>query len=262
MMAESEQVGTSIVAETSGTNDAPPPATPTPSQTPLPEWVSKLEGFDEQAKSKLSRYKTVNDIAKSALEFDKRISQSVVIPGKDATKETWDAYYKRLGRPESKDGYELDEIFLPDGVTKDSDEGFKEIAYELGLNKEQAAKLHKYAAQKGLDSYSNMKKQFEEKKEASRVALRKEWGGDYDRNISMIGNLLRKFGDEEIIKYMNNGPGNDTPMVKFLAKAGKAFSADTLERGSIPESVEDEEGSRLFPNSPQMTGANRIRRIR
>jgi hypothetical protein len=264
-MAEGEQASTSLAAESvSGTSKATEPVTQSQPETQMPEWVSKLEGFDDESKRKLARYKTANDVAKSALEFDKRISQSVPIPGKDANKETWDAFYKRLGRPESKGEYDLDAVFLPDGVTKDdkSDEQFRSIAYDLGLTKEQAKKLHKYAAQQGLDAYGNLKKQMEAQREQSRETLKKEWGSDYDRNVALIGTVLRKFGDDGVIQYLNSGPGNDPAMLKFLTKFGKAISPDTLERGSIPGVSQEDDGSDLFPNSPQMTGVNRERRIR
>lgn len=264
-MAEAEQASTSLATEKVAENGKPADSgNQARSEAQVPEWLTKLEGFDDKERSRLSRFKSEKDAAKAWLNADSRLGASVVIPGKDASKEDWDTFYKRLGRPESKGDYELDAIFLPDGVTRDekTEEQFRQIAFDLGLSKEQAKKLHKYAAQQGIESFTNLRKQMEAKKEEARSALRKEWGADHDRNLALIGTLLRKFGSDEVIQYLNSGPGNDPPMLRLLAKFANAISPDRLETGSLPSETQEDDGSILFPNSPSMTGANRERRVR
>ena len=257
-MAEPEQAGTSLATE-QGNGETSEPATQSQTQPQVPEWVAKLDNLDETSRSKLARYKTVNDLAKSALEFDKKVGQAVLIPGKDATDQEKAAFYKRLGRPESKDGYALDNLFLADGVTKDTDteNRIREMAFDLGLNPENAKRLHKTfidLANRGVAMMS-------ETKEKAREVLRKEWSGDYDKNIVGVGNIIRKYGDAQTIQLMNSGPGNDPVILRFLAKIAKDLRSDTLETGGMPRASVEKDGSDLFPNSPEMTGANRVRRI-
>jgi hypothetical protein len=96
----------------------------------------------------------------------------------------------RARRPETKDGYELDTLFLADGVTKDAEtEGkIRDIAYDLGLNKDNAKKLHKTF----IDLANRGAAMVGEMKEKARETLRKEWSGDYDKNIAWFP-VLRKF---------------------------------------------------------------------
>jgi hypothetical protein len=255
-MAEGDQAS-SLAAEVSGTATTIAPGNPT--QT-TPDLIVKFAELKEEERGKLARFKTGNDIVKSYLSLESKLGASITLPGKDATDEEKTAFYKRLGRPETKDGYALDTLFLADGVTKDSDteNRLRDMAFDLGLNQENAKRLHKTfidLANRGAAMVSEMK-------EKARDGLHKEWGGEYDRNIAMVGTILRKFGDAQTIQYMNSGPGNDPVMLRLLAKFGKTISPDTLETGGAvkPENGESD-GSDMFPNSPQMTGANRNRRI-
>lgn len=223
--------------------------------------VLDLAGFEEKDRARLAKFKTGNDLAKSYLHLENKLGAAITLPGKDATSEEKDAFYKRLGRPESKDGYELDTLFLADGLTKDveTENRIREIAFDLGLNKENARRLHKTF----IDLANRGAAMVGEMKEKARETLRKEWSGEYDKNIALIGKVLRKFGDAQTVQYMNSGPGNDPVMLRLLAKFGKTMTPDTLEQGSIPSAAnEEDDGRRLFPNSPQMTGENRQARIR
>jgi hypothetical protein len=254
-MAEVDQGGKSLAAEASGNGEA----SATGNQSSTQDLVLKLEGFEEKDRSRLAKFKTGNDLAKSYLSLETKLGATITLPGKDATDEDKAAFYERLGRPKSKDGYVLDTLFLADGVTKDTEteNRIREMAFDLGLNPDNAKRLHKTF----IDLANRGSAMVSEMKEKARENLRKEWSGEYDKNMAMIGSVLRKFGDAQTIQYMNAGPGNDPVMLKLLAKFGKTISPDTLETGTHVSEAQEDDGSKDFPNSPQMTGANRTRRI-
>lgn len=221
----------------------------------------------EADKTKLARFKSHNDLGKSYLELERKIGASVVLPGKDASTEEKDAFYKRLGRPDSQNGYELDPVFLPDGVTKDevSEGKFKAIAFELGLTKDQARKLNKFAKDQAIEMIQQGRQQMAKVKQEGSDALRKEHGLDYDKKLALVGLVNTRFGDTEgnWIKYLNTGPGNDPPMLRFLIKVGEAISEETLVHGrpSGEEAGEREPGILSYPKRPEITN-NRFRSIR
>lgn len=258
-MAESDQGGASLAAEASGNGGASASGNQDQAKSQGSDLVLKLGDFKEEERGKLGRFKTGNDLAKSYLALETKLGATVTVPGKDATDEEKGAFYKRLGRPESKDGYALDTLFLSDGVTKDAEteNKIREMAFDLGLNPENAKRLHKTF----IDLANRGAAMVGEAKEKARDALRKEWGGDYDKNIAGVGTVIRKFGDTQIVQYMNAGPGNEPVMLRFLAKIAKSMSPDTLETGGVLKVATVSDGSEQFPNSPGMTGANRTRRI-
>jgi hypothetical protein len=229
-------------------------------------WVKELEGFDEQTRSKLSRFKTSKDVAKSYLELEKRLGASVVIPGKDATQSEKDEFAKRLGRPESQDGYELDPIYLPDGVSRmdGGEEAFKKMAFEIGLTKEQGRKLYKYAASQAFEGVASLRKAQDQKRREAAEALRKEWGAEYDANLAKVQKVNKLFGDDEWVQYLNEGAGNEPRLIKVLVKIAKQFSEDTLESGRLaPRAQERKEPGLLDYGNlrPEVTGENRYRKL-
>ena len=232
-----------------------------------PESTGEELKFDlpEADKTKLARFKTQNDLGKSYLELERKIGASVVLPGKDASTEEKDAFYKRLGRPDSQNGYELDPVFLPDGVTRDekSENTFKAIAFELGLTRDQARKLNKFAVDQTIAAMQAGRQAMEQKKREGSETLRKEYGLDYDKKLSLVGMVNNRFGGEDWIRYINQGPGNDPPMLRFLIKVGEAISEETLVQGRPPgvELGEREPGSLDYPKRPEIT-KNRFRSVR
>jgi hypothetical protein len=229
-------------------------------------WVKELEGFDEQTRSKLSRFKTSKDVAKSYLELEKRLGASVVIPGKDATQSEKDEFAKRLGRPESPDGYELDQVYLPDGVSRQNgaEDAFKKMAYELGLTKEQGKRLYKYATSQAFEGVASIRKEQDSKRRSAAEALRKEWGAEYDGNLAKVQKVNKLFGDDDWVQFLNEGAGNDPRLVKILVKIAKQFSEDTLETGRLPTRVQERKEPGLLDYSgvrPEVSGENRYRKL-
>lgn len=232
--------------------------------TESPEWVKKLD-VDDQTRGKLSRFKTEKDLAKSYLEAERRLGASVVLPGKDASQAELDAFAKRLGRPESPDGYELDPVFLPDGVQDNGGEAvFKKIAFEIGLTKDQAKRMYKVAATQAFEGVAALRKQQEQSRERAREALQKEYGDEYKANLAMVTKVNKLFGDDEWVRFLNNGAGNEPALVKFMVKVAKQFSEDTLETGRLPGRKEEkrEPGLLDYGNTrPEITGENRFRTV-
>jgi hypothetical protein len=216
-------------------------------------------------RTKLARFKSHNDLGKSYLELERKLGASITLPGKNSTAEEREAFHKRLGRPDSPDGYELDSFFLPDGVTKADmgEEKFKAQAYELGLSKDQAKALHKWAVDASLEQAKQMKQQQALKKRDASEALRKEHGLEYEKKLALVGLVNQRFGGDEWIQFLNEGPGDDPRLLRVLMKVGEAISEDTLVQGRPAgmEPGEREDGLLSYPNRPEITG-NRFRSVR
>ena len=81
----------------------------------------------------------VNELLKSYDSSQRYIGAAVKIPGENAAREEVDAFYTKLGRPESADKYS----FKPpadvnvDGVTSQHFKAFAQKAFELGLSDRQ-----------------------------------------------------------------------------------------------------------------------------
>ncbi len=117
-------------------------------------------------------------------------------PAKDAPKETWDQFYKELGRPESAEAYTLEKPQIPSGMRYDetAEKWFRGLAHSLGLTQEQA---------KGF--YDEWNKTQETTNQA-RITARKVAAE------SALGNLKQKWGD----KFADNWEGLKQAYTQFM----------------------------------------------
>ena len=91
----------------------------------------------------LEHIQDVGALAKSYVNAQSMIgADKVAIPGKHATDEDWGEVYRRLGRPDSPEGYELTNE-MPEGavVVDEMLDGFRGAAHDAGLSPQQAQKL-------------------------------------------------------------------------------------------------------------------------
>ena len=107
------------------------------------DWKASLS--DElRAEKSLENIKDVSSLAKSFIHAQKLVgADKIPVPNKHATKQDWDAVYKKLGRPETPDGYKFN---LPEDQ-KVNEEGLKvfaDHAHKLGLLPNQAEGMVKF----------------------------------------------------------------------------------------------------------------------
>ena len=91
----------------------------------------------------LADIKDVASLAKGYVHAQHLVgSDKVVIPSREANQEELDAFYNKLGRPETADGYEVPKENMPEIATDGEMQGkFFEEAHRIGLNNQQAAAL-------------------------------------------------------------------------------------------------------------------------
>jgi len=251
------QEQSSLAAETSETTEA------TASQTDNPQTTGgkpDFSAFSEDDRKRLTRFKTYNDVAKSYLALETRLGASVVIPSENAPQADWDAFHKRLGRPESPDGYEFDPIYLPDGSRHEGgNEAFKNLAFNLGLSKKAAKDLYRESAKLGVSQIIEVQKKQEAKKEEAKVNLKKDWADSYDKNMGLQKLATSSYAKAdsahatEWIEFLNEGAGNDPRLLRFLSWMGSNFEPDTLDKGrGAPRGGEVQTGQLPYDKSPEL----------
>lgn len=212
------------------------------------DWVSKLPEDLQQHRSHFAKYSDPLQALQHTLNLQQILgkkAEAVVIPGADASKEEWAPVLKRLGVPDSPEGYGLkvpDE--LPDGVTVDEAElnEFARYAHDIGLTPQQVAKLQEYdlaRAGKWVSSGAEQAQAWEMREfDRQSEILTKAWGNGPEstqkKALAERAALTFGFTPEEV--------GNDplfrnARFVMTLARAGAAMSEDALVKGSDINSV-------------------------
>ena len=101
-----------------------------------PAWFSQLHGDilnNKDATEKLVKFGKISDLAQSYLELEGKLGNTLVKPGKEASNEEINAFYKALGKPETAEKYSIE------GANADL---FKNLAFKNNLTDDQAKALY------------------------------------------------------------------------------------------------------------------------
>lgn len=205
--ATSQPVGADVIAavaaQAPAKSEAPAPAaTDEPAKPSLYDQVRGVPLQDllpDTLKSDphLSRIKDIDALAKNVVDSQKFISQSVRIPGEDATEEERAAFYTKLGRPEKAEEYtlELKPEYVEKGVKVDDaqQQWYKDVALKANLTKEQANIVFESYVDKEVAAATDQQVSQTEKATKTINELKGIWRSEYNDNINLINSNLDKF---------------------------------------------------------------------
>lgn len=210
--------------QTQGEGEAKAPAE---GETP---WYGKLEDPSLADYVAGKGWKSVEDALKSAQQVEKLAMSPEKLPlPKPDDKEGWNQVWDRLGRPETKDGYQLDKVPLPEGYTPHQPlvDGMATLAHEAGLSKGQMETLYSgYVAQE-----SAVHKAAEEARDAAageQVAkLEKEMGPAWKEGVQDAQLAQKELGlSAEEVDGVGHVIGHDRAL-RLLMKVGRPLREDT-----------------------------------
>ena len=140
----------------------------------------------------------LNELLKSYDSSQRYIGAAVKIPGENAAREELDAFYSKLGRPESADKYS----FKPpadvnvEGVTSQHFKEFAQKAFQLGLSDRQLSGV--------MEGWSSIVNQLADQSARARdeiaqnskkiLSAPNEWGDNFDGKYKATISLMEKLG--------------------------------------------------------------------
>jgi hypothetical protein len=205
------------------------------SQVDTNDWRSTLPD-NLRAHTALTPIKNVQELAKSFVHAQELVGKKgVILPTDEADQEGWSVVNKALGVPELADDYKFPELELPEGMTLDEDmqKWFRQAAHKAGMPQRAVDKLYKDYADRQVAQLTSYKKQMEERRGSAEQQLRQEWGKDFDNRLAGAQRLLRTFGDEQLVQYMDqSGYGNDPALIRLLSNIAGKLGNDVLVEGS------------------------------
>jgi hypothetical protein len=202
----------------------------------LPGWMAQLHG-DLKTESKLTQFKSVDDLGKSYLELERKLGKSIVMPGEGATAEDVAAFRKAIGTPEKPEDYKLEKVELPNNVELDGEweKELRELAHKLNLSQAQLGGLHQWYF-KNLASEMQVVKTTAEQ---AHQALRKEMGSEYDAAKTYIKRAVDKFLTPEAeLLFARSGLGNHPDILKLFLAIGKGMGEHLFAEGTPPPATE------------------------
>ncbi len=212
----------------------------------------------EQGATKiLGKFEDQGALEKAYTEIESRMGSMVHVPGEDASTDDRAKFFRKIGRPESSEGYELSKSDIPGGSDEDA-KLFRSAVHEIGLTKAQAESFWKWSNETGKARIAAFVHEAKIARDTQQKTLRAEWGDNYDGNAQLAGKVATRFGGTEFLDIMRQTRLGDNPIVmKTLAAIGAVLTEDVLEGGSgkadpatprIPGRLDLD-----YPNSPKLT---------
>lgn len=196
---------------------------------------------DLRAEPSLATFKDPATLAKSYVEAQKLIGHArVAIPGDKASPAEWEAFYNKIGRPETADKYETyvlkddkgNVVYQPE--EKEAAD-LKKFFHSMGLTAKQARQMQEYSAKYFHENMTAAEFARAQSAQQAQQALKQAWGDKFDQNVDTARATIKKFAGEdaeEILKFMDeSGLGNNVPLVKLMAKIGESIMEDRGHRG-------------------------------
>lgn len=222
-----------------GSGEPETPPVETPPETPaVGNWRDEIK--DESLSKFASNYSSIEDLAKSGLEFRQKLSNAVSIPGKDADEKEISAFNKRLGVPDNASDYdvaypeEFDEELKTEALTEMMT-GFKDVLHKSGATPTVANAVFDHM----LNMINNEAKAEEDAYKAvtekADGELRKEWGAEYDTNKEYAKRAFTQFGDDGFTELVENATFGELElhahpaMLKAFANIGRRMGEGGLE---------------------------------
>ena len=181
------------VAATENVNQAPALSGDPLNNTPETNTDWKASLSDElRAEKSLENIKDVSSLAKSFIHAQKLVgADKIPVPNKHATEQDWDAVYKRLGRPDTPDGYKYN---LPEdqNVNAEALKTFSNHAHKLGLLPNQAEGMVKFYNQMRAEELAAADSTATAGRQKAMDELQAEWGQAYNQKITAANNVVRE----------------------------------------------------------------------
>jgi hypothetical protein len=191
-------------------------------------WTDHLPDDAVPYKETLAKYKTVPDMAKALANANALIGKKLGVPGEKSSPEEISAYRKALGVPDSLEEYDFTPAEVPEGFAWDKAamQPFAEAAHKHnippGAMKELAGLFAQYESGK-LDVVQGL---FDQQRQEAVATLRKEWGGDFDKNLSVAKQAAKLAGVNA-----NTYGFADPEVVRGYVRLAQMMSEDKVGRG-------------------------------
>lgn len=125
------------------------------------------------------------------------------IPDEKSNIDEVNAFYTKLGRPETIDKYDIPDG-LKDVIDNDAFAQFKQICFDKGLTNNQFKEIVNFYKQDLNNSQTKYEENIKQQEKEIKERFEKEFGKDTDAVKNNVKTLLNKYADEKDIEVINS----------------------------------------------------------
>ena len=190
------------------------------------------ENFREE--KALDNFNNMEDFVKSYLHAQKLVgADKIPVPNKHATDEDWNEVFKRLGAPDTPEGYQYN--FKDQEMDSQQISEFNKTAHQLGLLPKQAEGLVKFYNEMNGNIAATQEEQAAQAQLNTETELKKEFGPQYSKRLDQakklaVGTLGQDFLENT---YLKDGSrlGDNLNVIKAFSNLADKLSEDEIIKG-------------------------------
>ena len=190
-------------------------------------WANNLPEDSAAYKDTLSKYKSVPDMAKALANANALIGKKLGVPNEKSSPEEVAAFRRSLGVPDTIDEYKFAPDALPEGMTWDDNnvKNYAEIAHKHNIPPSAMKALVTEHAKMEHFKMQGMQAQIEKQHVEAVNTLKKEWGGEFDKNIGLAKQAAKLAGVNA-----NSQGFADPEVVRGFVRMAQMMSEDKVGR--------------------------------
>jgi CRISPR/Cas system CSM-associated protein Csm2 small subunit len=197
------------------------------SKPSLPAFQAQLRG-DLQGHEALEGIDSFSTLTQKYIELRQESASALKPLGEDATPEEREAYYQRLGVPETPDAYELPEH----EADKSAAGNFAKLAKSANLDKTQAKAMYEAIMDNAVERRNQAAEAHNKQIAEAEKALKDQYGEETEKVLNRTTQFITEAGSKDLLDRIDRaGLGSDPELITLLHKAALIQGEDGLDRG-------------------------------
>jgi hypothetical protein len=213
-------------------------------------WNAATKGLREDPRFKTfaPKYKSFDDVVKSAMELGEKLGSRIPIPTDKSTPEEIAEYYKKSGVPSTPEEYKLDrdpKMKYDDTAEKE----FRKQMHDLHVPQPVAASIYKNLNERAAKELQAYGERQTAARAATTQALQKKWGNDFKGNNDTAVRGLKAYASDALLQAAEEtGMGNRAEFIELFYELGKSVREDAaLGKGDASASLGAQQKKFKYP---------------
>jgi len=186
----------------------------------------------EGRESIVSKFGSIEELAKSYHNLSKKLSETKRVPSTDAPKEEWSHFYQELGAPTTPDGYGVP-AEVPDSLTPVIGAA-RQAAHQNGLTTDQFKNILSPFLKREEERTVEEQNKQEEAKEKWRQEAKEKYGAKYENNAALAERAYNQVIKENPALesvFEKTGMGYNPEVMDFMVRMGTEMSDEQSPKG-------------------------------
>ena len=186
----------------------------------------------------LENINSMDDLLKGYVHAQKLVgTNKIPVPNKHATDEDWNEVFKRLGAPDTPEGYQYN--IKDQEMDSQQISEFNKTAHKLGLLPKQAEGLVKFYNEMNGNIASSQEEAAAQAQLNVETELKKEFGPQYNKRLDQAKRLAVNSLGQDFLEntYLKDGSrlGDNLQVIKAFSDLANKLSEDEIVKGDGSE---------------------------